>query len=104
MGFAESGESIEEAALRELEEEAGIKGKIIDQVNTESGLSETYGDLLFTVATLFSAFVIYLQGMAFPDDGGKNHPGSEQYHKSDDPENNLHFLVLLREFDSILLW
>lgn len=47
MGFAESGESIEAAALRELEEEAGIKGKIIGLVDIESGISETYGDLLF---------------------------------------------------------
>lgn len=47
MGFAESGESIEAAALRELEEEAGIKGKITGLVDIESGLSETYGDLLF---------------------------------------------------------
>jgi len=47
MGFAESGESIETAALRELEEEAGIKGKITGFVNIESGYSEAYGDLLF---------------------------------------------------------
>lgn len=47
MGFAESGESIETAALRELEEEAGIEGKITGLVNIESGLSSMYGDLLF---------------------------------------------------------
>jgi ADP-ribose pyrophosphatase YjhB (NUDIX family) len=47
MGFAESGESIETAALRELEEEAGIKGKITGLVDIESGISATYGDLLF---------------------------------------------------------
>ncbi|MDZ7742839.1 MAG: NUDIX domain-containing protein [Bacteroidota bacterium] len=47
MGFAESGESIEHAALRELEEEAGIKGRILSLVNVESGSSQTYGDLLF---------------------------------------------------------
>ena len=35
MGFAESGESIESAALRELEEEAGIQGKILGLVNVE---------------------------------------------------------------------
>lgn len=46
MGFAESGESIESAALRELEEEAGIQGRILSLVNVESGNSETYGDLL----------------------------------------------------------
>jgi len=47
MGFAESGESIEDAALRELAEESGIQGNIIDLVNAESGYSNTYGDLLF---------------------------------------------------------
>jgi len=47
MGFAESGESIETAALRELEEETSIHGKIVDLVDVESGYSKTYGDLLF---------------------------------------------------------
>jgi 8-oxo-dGTP diphosphatase len=47
MGFAESGESIEAAAIRELQEETGIDGKILDLVDVESGHSDTYGDLLF---------------------------------------------------------
>jgi ADP-ribose pyrophosphatase YjhB (NUDIX family) len=46
MGFAETGESIEDAALRELSEEAGIQGNIVNLVHVESGHSETYGDLL----------------------------------------------------------
>ncbi|MEN8226150.1 MAG: NUDIX domain-containing protein [Bacteroidota bacterium] len=46
MGFAESGESIETAALRELAEETGIQGKIVDMVDVESGDSDMYGDLL----------------------------------------------------------
>jgi ADP-ribose pyrophosphatase YjhB (NUDIX family) len=46
MGFAESGESIEKAALRELAEETNIIGKIIDLIHVESGNSDTYGDLL----------------------------------------------------------
>ena len=47
MGFAESGESIEAAALRELQEEAGIHGKITGLVDVTSGYSKTYGDMIF---------------------------------------------------------
>lgn len=46
-GFAEIGESIQRAALRELEEETGIKGKIIDFVNVDSAFNDVYGDLIF---------------------------------------------------------
>jgi len=46
-GFAESGESIEAAALRELHEETGIRGKIIDFISVDSASSDFYGDLLF---------------------------------------------------------
>lgn len=46
-GFAESGESIEEAALRELEEETGIKGRIMGLIDVDSCASHFYGDLLF---------------------------------------------------------
>ncbi|OQX77163.1 MAG: hypothetical protein B6D61_07625 [Bacteroidetes bacterium 4484_249] len=46
-GFAETGESIESAALRELEEESGIKGKIINLVDVDSVTSRFYGDLIF---------------------------------------------------------
>ena len=46
MGFAESGESIRDAALRELEEEAGIKGEVTGLVDIYSGRSDMYGDLL----------------------------------------------------------
>jgi len=46
-GFAESGESIEEAVLRELEEEAGIQGRIAGLVDVDSYRSRYYGDLLF---------------------------------------------------------
>jgi len=47
MGFAETGESIEAAALRELQEESGIFGKITDLVDVVSGYSKMYGDLIF---------------------------------------------------------
>ena len=46
-GFAETGESIEEAALRELEEETGIRGKIVKLLDVDSYKSRFYGDLLF---------------------------------------------------------
>ncbi len=46
-GFAEAGESIEEAALRELLEETGIKGKIVKLLDVDSYKSRFYGDLLF---------------------------------------------------------
>jgi len=46
-GFAEAGESIEEAALRELKEETGIKGKIVKLLDVDSYKSRFYGDLIF---------------------------------------------------------
>lgn len=46
-GFAESGENIVEAALRELEEETGMKGKIIQLRDVDSSSNSFYGDLLF---------------------------------------------------------
>lgn len=46
IGFAESGESIQEAALRELKEEAGIEGKIVQIVDVGSEENEMYGELL----------------------------------------------------------
>ncbi len=46
-GFAEAGESIQHAALRELTEEAGIEGRIIGLVDVHSFKSRFYGDLIF---------------------------------------------------------
>ena len=46
-GFAETGESVQAAALRELEEETGVRGRIIDFVCVDSSYSELYGDLIF---------------------------------------------------------
>ena len=46
-GFAEVDESIEDAAVRELEEETGVKGKIISLVDVDSCSNYFYGDLIF---------------------------------------------------------
>ncbi|MBN1663638.1 MAG: NUDIX hydrolase [Deltaproteobacteria bacterium] len=46
-GFAETGEDIETAALRELKEETGIEGRIIKLLDVDSYKSRFYGDLLF---------------------------------------------------------
>ncbi|MCX8021163.1 MAG: NUDIX domain-containing protein [Syntrophorhabdaceae bacterium] len=46
IGFAETGETIEEAALRELKEEAGIEGKVVSLIDVVSEYNEIYGDVL----------------------------------------------------------
>ncbi len=46
MGFAELDETIAQSALRELEEETGVKGRIIRLIAVKSEVVETYGDLL----------------------------------------------------------
>ena len=46
-GFAEAGENIHDAALRELEEETGIQGRITSLVDVQSQRNYFYGDLLF---------------------------------------------------------
>jgi 8-oxo-dGTP diphosphatase len=46
IGFAEIGESIEDAALRELKEETGVEGKIGRLVDVCSEVSPYYGELL----------------------------------------------------------
>jgi len=46
VGFAEVGETIAEAALRELVEEAGVEGEIVCLVDAGSHENPVYGDLL----------------------------------------------------------
>ncbi|MFH1464733.1 MAG: NUDIX hydrolase [Pseudomonadota bacterium] len=46
MGFAELGETIADAALRELEEEAGVRGHVRRLLDADSQESDFYGDLL----------------------------------------------------------
>lgn len=45
-GFIELGETPEEAALREMEEESGVTGEIMDLIGVFYELSEVWGDLL----------------------------------------------------------
>lgn len=46
IGFAETGESIEGAAIRELKEETGISGEITQLVDVSSHKNPLYGELL----------------------------------------------------------
>jgi ADP-ribose pyrophosphatase YjhB (NUDIX family) len=46
IGFAETGETIAEAALRELHEESGIVGRILRLIDAASWSGAYYGDLL----------------------------------------------------------
>ena len=45
IGFAETGEEVRDAALRELEEEAGIKGKIIRLIDVDTIENHFYGSM-----------------------------------------------------------
>lgn len=46
IGFAELGETIAQAAQRELTEETGIEGRVLRLLDADSYASEFYGDLL----------------------------------------------------------
>jgi ADP-ribose pyrophosphatase YjhB (NUDIX family) len=63
IGFAETGETIAEAALRELEEETGITGRVVRLIDADSWSSGFYGDLLVVTFE-----VQKLSGVATPGD------------------------------------
>jgi len=46
IGFAESGEGVEEAAMRELKEEAGIEGRVIQILDAFCESNDIYGEVL----------------------------------------------------------
>ncbi len=46
IGFAECGESIEEAALRELKEESGVEGRILGLLDVCSDQTGMYGEVV----------------------------------------------------------
>jgi 8-oxo-dGTP diphosphatase len=46
IGFAECGETIQEAAIRELKEESGIDGTIVRLLDVMSDRTDTYGEVV----------------------------------------------------------
>ncbi len=46
IGFAEVDESIQDAALRELEEETGVKGRIVRLLDAQTVMDSFYGNML----------------------------------------------------------
>ncbi len=52
IGFAETGETIGQAARRELKEETGIDGRIVRLLDADSSQSNFYGDLLIVTFEL----------------------------------------------------
>lgn len=46
-GFVELNESIEKAVIRELNEETGVKGKVLRLIDTHSRYNDIYGDLIW---------------------------------------------------------
>lgn len=63
IGFAESGEEVSEAALRELEEEAGVKGEIVRLIDVDTVNNYFYGSL-----AIVTYEVIIKSGIVSPGD------------------------------------
>ena len=63
IGFAETGETIAEAALRELLEETGVTGRVVRLIDVDSSYGEFYGDVLVVTFE-----VEKLLGMEHPGD------------------------------------
>lgn len=68
-GHLEEGESSEKAALREVEEETGVKAEIIKKIGQSKYIytSEKEVEKIFKIVTLF--LMKYLSGEARPQDG-----------------------------------
>lgn len=64
IGFAEIGETVQEAALRELQEETGVAGRIVRLLDVDSYPSDYYGDLLIVTYEAVKA-------------GGEERPGDD---------------------------
>ncbi|MFH1144769.1 MAG: NUDIX domain-containing protein [Candidatus Eisenbacteria bacterium] len=64
IGFAEQNETIAEAALREMHEEAGIEGRVLRLLDVDSYTSDFYGDLLIVTFEVEKT-------------GGAEHPGDD---------------------------
>lgn len=65
-GMVELGESIEEAALRELREETGLETEIVRMVGFRSGTQERKGEILTCIYVVFE--VRYKSGMVMRDE------------------------------------
>lgn len=63
-GHLNEGESSKNAALREVEEETGIKGKIIDKVGQSKYFFSQNGGKIFKVVTIFK--MEYVSGDSMP--------------------------------------
>lgn len=67
MGFAEVDENIQQAALRELEEETNVKGRVIRLLDAETEVSPHYGNML-----IMAYEVEYLSGRIKAGDDAKD--------------------------------